>query len=224
MGYRCIGIDQRGFGRSDKPWKGYDYDTLSDDIRKIIEALNLQNITLAGHSTGGAIAVRYMARHKENGVSKLALLAAAAPSVIKRSYFPYGLQSEDVNKIIQGTFKDRPGMLREFGEMFFFQNITEPFSSWFLHLGLEAASWSTAAIAATWLKEESLFYDLEKIDVPTLILHGVHDQVCHFPLAEAQRRSIKQSTLIPFKNSGHGLFWEERDKLNKELARFIEQS
>lgn len=222
MGYRCIGIDTRGFGNSDKPWSGYDYNRLSDDVRCVIETLKLKNITLAGHSTGGAIAIRYMARHNGYGVSKLALFAAAAPSLIQLPYFPYGQRREAINDIIQGTYNNRPNMLRNFGEMFFFQNITEPFSDWFFQLGLKAAGWATAEIAKTWLKEV-LFYDLGKINVPTLILHGIHDKVCLFPLAEAQKQGIKNSRLIPFKFSGHGLFYDEKDKFNKELIKFIEE-
>lgn len=219
MGFRCIGMDMRGFGNSDKPLRGYDYDRLADDVRCVVEALKLQNITLAGHSTGGAVAIRYMARNNGYGVSKLALFAAAAPSLIQRPYFPYGLKREDVTKIIQGTLADRPKMLRDFGEMFFFQNVTEPFSDWFFQLGLQAASWSTIAVAKAWLAEE-LFYDLAKIHVPTLILHGIHDRVCLFPLAIAQNRGIKNSKLIPFEYSGHGLFYDERDKFNRELSQF----
>ncbi len=121
MGYRCIGIDQRGFGESDKPFRGYSYDRLSDDVRCVVEALKLKNVTLLGHSTGGAIAIRYMARHNGYGVSKLVLCAAAAPSLIKRPYFPYGLEREAVDKIIEGTYNDRPKMLQDFGDIFFFQ-------------------------------------------------------------------------------------------------------
>ncbi|MBN1052461.1 alpha/beta hydrolase [Clostridium botulinum] len=223
MGYRCIGIDQRGFGQSDKPFTGYCYDRLSDDVRAVVEVLNLKKFILAGHSTGGAIAIRYMARHNEYGVSKLALFAAAAPSLIKRPYFPYGLEKEAVNEIIQGTYNDRPKMLQGFGDMFFFQHITKPFSDWFFQLGLQAAGWATAATANSWLDEESLFFDLEKISVPTLILHGIHDKVCLFPLAESQRQRIKNSKLIAFEDSGHGLFYDQRDKFNEELAQFIEE-
>lgn len=221
MGFRCIGIDTRGFGKSDKPWDGYDYNRLADDVRSVIDALNLSNITLGGHSTGGAIAVRYMARHKGYGVSKLALFAAAAPSLIRRPYFPYGVSRESVEETIQATYNDRPKMLREFGERFFYQNISEPFSDWFFQLGLAAAGWSTVKIAQTWIDEE-LFYDLSVIDVPTLILQGVHDKVVPFALAEVQKQGIKNSKLIPFEYSGHGLFYDERDKFNMELAQFVE--
>lgn len=222
LGYRCIGMDTRGFGKSDKPWSGYGYDRLADDVLAVVEALKLQDFTLGGHSTGGAIAIRYMAKHNGYGVSKLALFAAAAPSLIKRSYFPYGLPREAVEEIIQGTYNDRPKMLRNFGDIFFFQYITEAFSDWIFQLGLEAAGWSTAAIAKTWLEDERLFDDLSKIRIPTLILHGIHDKVCLFPLAEAQKKGIKNAKLVPFEYSGHALFYDQRDKFNKELTQFIE--
>lgn len=220
MGYRCIGVDIRGFGKSDKSWGDYSYDRLADDVRAVVDTLKLQNFTLAGHSVGGAICVRYMARHKGYGVSKLALFGAAAPSLTQRPDFPYGLPKQNVNKLIQETYNDRPKMLEEFGDMFFFQHVTGPFSDWFFQLGLQAAGWSTAAVLAS-LRDESLFSDLGKINVPTLILHGVHDKVCLFPLAVAQNKEIKNSKLVPFEYSGHGLMWEEHDKFNKQLAQFI---
>ncbi|MDS0527615.1 alpha/beta hydrolase [Clostridium sp. SHJSY1] len=222
-GYRCIGLDQRGFGESDKPLTGYDYDTLSDDVRAVVEELQLKDFTLAGHSTGGAIAIRYMARHSGYGVSKLALFAAAAPSLIKRSYFPHGLRTEAVKEIINGTYVDRPKMLSGFGETFFYKKVSKSFSDWFFQLGLQAAGWSTALVANTWLGEEALFSDMKKIRVPTLILHGIHDKICLFPLAEEQKRLIKNSKLVKFEQSGHGLFYDEKDKFNMELMKFIER-
>lgn len=221
MGYRCIGIDTRGFGNSDKPYKGYDYDRLSDDVRYVIEVLELSDITLAGHSTGGAIAIRYMARHKGYGVSKLALFAAAAPSLIKRPNFFYGLDEETVIQIIKGTYTDRPNMLQGFGDIFFYQHITEAFSDWFFKIGLQAAGWATASIAKTWINEV-LFSDLEKIYVPTLIIHGIHDKVVPFELGQVQEQIIKNSKLIPFKYSGHASFYDERSRFNEELTKFIE--
>lgn len=222
MGYRCIGIDTRGFGNSDKPYSGYDYDTLSDDVRYIIDTLKLCDITLVGHSTGGAIAIRYMARHKGYGVSRLGLFAAAAPSLVKRPNFPYGLEKDTVLQIIQGTYTDRPKMLQGFGDIFFYQHITEAFSDWFLQLGLQAAGWATAAIANTWINEV-LFSDLEEINVPTLIIHGIHDKVVPFELGQVQEQNIKYSKLIPFKYSGHGSFYDQSEKFNEELMKFIEE-
>ncbi len=222
LGYRCIGIDTRGFGNSDKPWTGYDYNTLSDDVRNVIDTLGLRDITLAGHSTGGAIAARYMGRHKGHGVSKLVLIAAAAPSLIKRPNFPYGLDKETVLQLIDGTYTDRPKMLQGFGDIFFYKHTTEALSDWFFQLGLQAAGWSTAAIANTWL-DEVLFSDLEAVNVPTLIIHGIHDKVVPFELGEAQNKIIKNSKLLPFNYSGHASFYDQMDKFNEELVKFIEE-
>lgn len=220
-GYRCIGIDTRGFGLSARPWGGYDYNRLSDDIRGVVDALELKNITLAGHSTGGAIAVRYMARHQAFGVAKLALFAAAAPSLIQRPYFPHGLPKQAVLDIIQGTYTNRPEMLKNFGDTVFHNFVTPGISDWIFQLGLQASSWGTAAIANTWLDEEALFKDLEKIRVPTLILHGLDDRVCLYDLAIAQKEKIKTAKLVPFESCGHFLFYDQLERFNKELLQFL---
>ncbi len=219
-GIRCIGIDMRGYGLSDKPVWGYDYNTLADDVRGVIDALGLRGITLSGHSTGGAVAIRYMARHQGHGVSKLALFAAAAPSLIQRPNFPHGLKLSDVEEIINAAHTDRPQMLWDFGEKLFYKKVTAPFSEWFFQLGLQAASWSTIAIAHSWISEQ-LFQDLGQIRVPTLILHGIHDQVCLYPLALAQNQGIAHSKLVPMEESGHGLFYDQREDFNRELLGFI---
>lgn len=221
MGYRCIGIDTRGFGNSDKPYDGYDYDTLSDDVRAVVEVLGLWDFTLVGHSTGGAIAIRYMGRHKGYGVTRLVLVSAAAPSLIKRPNFQYGLEEEAVLQIIEGTYHDRPQMLRNFGNMFFFQHTSKAFSDWFFQLGLQAAGWATAAIAKTWMKEV-LFDDLEAILVPTLIMHGIQDKIVPFPLGEVQHKMVRNSILVPFEYSGHGSFYDQMDEFNDILVKFIE--
>jgi len=221
MNYRCIGIDVRGFGNSDKPLVGYDYDRLADDIFYVVQSLKLQNIILVGHSTGGPIAIRYLTRFSGYGVSKLVLCASAAPSLIQRPYFPYGQKREDIEKnFIQSAYNDRPKMLREFGELFFYKKVSQPFSDWFFGLGLQAASWSTIAISKTWIAEQ-LFADLPQIQVPTLLMHGIHDKVVPYQLGLIQHQEIQQSKLITFKNSGHGLFYDECEQFNWELINFI---
>lgn len=221
LGYRCIAIDTRGFGNSDKPFDGYDYDTLSDDVRGVVEAIGLQEFTLVGHSTGGAIALRYMGRHRGYGVRKLVLVAAAAPSLVQRPNFPYGVDRSLVLQIIEDTYNDRPQMLRNFGDRFFFQHVSQAFADWFFQLGLQAAGWATAAVAQTWL-DEVLFADLEAVEVPTLIVHGVHDRVVPLRLGEIQHEMIRNSILVPFELSGHGVFYEEKEEFNSVLTKFIE--
>lgn len=221
LGYRCIGIDTRGFGKSDKPYSGYDYDTLSDDVRGVVNFLNLHNFTLLGHSTGGAIAARYMGRHKGYGVCGLILAAAAAPSLISRPNFPYGVDKEGILQMIQDTYNDRPQMLQNFGNRFFFQHTTQAFSDWFFHLGLQAAGWATAAIARTWLNEV-LFADLKSISAPTLIIHGIHDEIVPLQLAEIQHKMIPNSKLEKLEFSGHGAFYDQKDEFNDLLVKFTE--
>lgn len=218
--FRCIGMDTRGFGGSSKPYTGYTYSRIADDIRGVVHALNLKDFVLAGHSMGGAAAIRYMSRYNGYGVSKLALFGAAAPSLTMRPGFPYGHPKEDITQIIESSLKDRPQMLRDVAPMFFYRPITKPQSDWFFQLSFEASGSATAACAITF-RDEALFCDLEKIRVPTLIMHGIHDEVCLYPLAEAMHQGIASSGLIPFENSGHSLFYEEQDKFNTELARFI---
>ncbi len=181
------------------------------------------SVTCAGHSTGGAIAVRYMARHQGHGVAKLGLFAAAAPSLIQRSYFPYGLPRQSVLDIIQATQSDRPVMLRNFGTQVFSNYVSYDISDWIYRLGIQASSWATAAIANTWLDEEELFNDMPKIQVPTLILHGLDDRVCLFPLAIAQKNAIPNSRLVPFESCGHFLFYDQLDKFNEELIKFMKE-
>jgi non-heme chloroperoxidase len=219
-GFRCIGVDTRGFGNSDKPFHGYDYDTLADDIRCVIDELELKNITLVGHSTGGAIAIRYMGRHHGHGVSKLGLFAAAAPSLIKRPNFPHGLEEQTVKDMINTTITDRPQMLTDFGNIFFYQHVTCALSDWFFQLGLQAAGWATVAVEYTWINEV-LFNDLKSIEVPTLIIHGIHDKVVPFELGEIQQQLINNAVLLPFQFSGHATFYDQKDEFNYELMKFV---
>ncbi|MGG1659825.1 alpha/beta fold hydrolase [Brevibacillus sp. NRS-1366] len=220
MGYRCIGLDLRGFGNSDRPWNGYSYNRMADDIRIVIDTLGLENFALAGFSIGGAIVIRYMARYMDQRVSKLALFGAAAPAFTKRPDYPYGMTKDEVNKLIQLTYKDRPQMLAEFANLFFARFITDSFRGWFNSLGLEASGHATAQGLIA-LRDEDLRPDLSKITVPTAIFHGVQDQICPFPFAESLHAGIRGSSLIPFELSGHGLFYCEKEKFNRELAQFI---
>lgn len=209
MGYRCIGIDWRGFGQSDKPISGYTYNRLAMDIYMVVCALQLNNFTLVGHSTGGAIVIRYMSKFNGIGVSKIVLVDAAAP---------IGFTKETANQFLKEALNDRPKMMQEVTDGFFFQYITDPFRDWFFQMGMQAASWSTAAVIRL-LRDETLYEDLNKINTPTFIVHGIHDKVIPFAQAQQLNEKITNSQLIPFQYSGHGPFWEERDKFNELLLQ-----
>jgi pimeloyl-ACP methyl ester carboxylesterase len=221
QGIRAIAIDFRGYGKSDKPSTGYDYDRMADDVRAVIDELQLTDAVLAGFSMGGAIAVHYMARHAGHGVSKLALLSAAAPVFTQREGYPYGLTPAQLTEqIIEPIFADRPKLLETFGGMFFAKKHSRPFMDWFHALGMEASSYGTINSAIA-LRDEDLRGDLSSIQVPTAILHGKKDEICPFEFAEEMHKGIAGSQLIAFEESGHGAFYDELEKFNAELIRFI---
>lgn len=219
-GFRCIQIDLRGFGQSDTPWTGYNYDRMADDVRAVVEALKLTNFTLAGFSMGGAISIRYMSRHAGYGVSRLLLLAAAAPSFTKRPDYPYGKTRAEVDALIEQTYTDRPQMLESFGQLFFASPITPSFRNWFHSLGLQASNHGTVGGAVA-LRDENLRLDLPRVKVPTFIFHGVLDQVCPFEFALEMHKGIAGSVVLRFDHSGHGIFYDELQTFNRSLLRVL---
>lgn len=221
-GFRCIGITLRGFGKSSKPWGEYNYDVFADDIKKVLVALDLRDVTLAGHSMGGAIALHYIARHNSERVSKLALFGAAAPSFVKRPDFPYGIDLKTIDGFIRACNADRAKLNESFGKIFFLtKNAVSPkLGEWFHNMGMEASAYATVE-CLTALRNSDLRSDLSKINIPTAIFHSTQDKICLFELAEVMAKEIKGSKLIRFNKSGHGLFYEEKEKFNKELMDFV---
>ncbi|WP_150266288.1 alpha/beta fold hydrolase [Paenibacillus tepidiphilus] len=219
-GYRCIGIDLRGFGKSDGPLDGYSYDRLADDVRAVIDQLNLQNAVLVGFSIGGAIAAKYMARHSGYGISKLLLLGAATPSFTQRTDFAFGSPVDAVNNLIIGAHLDRPKMVTDLGMKFFAKKGSASFTAWFTSLGMEASAQGTLKAAAS-LRDEDLRSELPLIKVPTAIFHGRQDKIAPYELAEQTQLLIPGSVLIPFEESGHGLMFDEPQKFAENLHRFI---
>lgn len=223
-GFRVIGISLRGFGKSDKPYSQYNFDVFSDDIKIVLEKLKIRNAVLGGFSMGGAVVLHYVAKYNHAHVSKLALFAAAAPSWVQRSGFPYGLSEEDANSFIQLTRTDRPLVLDNFGKaMAATENgISAGMSSWLRAINLEASPYAaTESISA--LAELDLRAQLSKIIIPVAIFHGTKDKLCDFVFAEELHMRIKNSKLVPFENSGHALFIEEMEKFNTELEKFAKQ-
>ncbi|MDF2614717.1 MAG: hypothetical protein K0S71_2503 [Clostridia bacterium] len=219
-GFRCISIDLRGFGSSDAPAWGYFYTRLADDIYAVMRTINARELTMVGFSMGAAIAIRYVARHSGYRVTKLALLAPAAPSFTKRPGYPYGMTPEEVDALIIQASKDRPQMVTEFGKKFFASKITESFSTWFNSLGFAASGYGTIKTAEM-LRDADLSSDLPKILVPTGIFHGKLDQICPFEFAIEVNKGIKNSKIYPFEQSGHAVFYDELSLFNNEFLDFL---
>jgi len=244
-GFRCIGISMRGFGGSSQPWGEYTYDLFADDLHFALQTLDLSNITLAGFSMGGAIALRYMARHGGDRVANLVLCGAAAPSFTTRPDFPFGTEPGAVESLIDLCHSDRAKFNAEFSAKLFKESTMLPprLLDWFQSLGMAASPHATAACLAI-LRDADLRDDLKSVHVPTIIFHGVYDRICPFGLAETMTAptdampavakamaaeadaiagGIQGAKLIRFESSGHALFYEEREKFNTELKNFIEK-
>jgi pimeloyl-ACP methyl ester carboxylesterase len=219
--FRVIGITLRGFGKSDKPWGDYGYNTHVLDIKKVLCQLEIDNAVLGGFSMGGAIAIRYLAEYKSAHISKLALFGAAAPIWTQRKDFPYNLPKSAVDDLIKLNNEDRPKLLLNFAKIFSAtpSALNEGMANWVNGMGLMASSYAMSQCLVA-LRDTDLRGDLDKITVPTIIMHGKKDKICSFDLAEQMHTGIKGSQLIAFKKSGHSLFLEEKQKFNDLLIEF----
>ncbi|WP_207420186.1 alpha/beta fold hydrolase [Desertivirga brevis] len=225
-GYRVIGITLRGFGQSDKPFGKYNYDVFADDIKVVLDKLKIEGATIGGFSMGGATVIHYVAKHNGAHVSKMALFGAAAPVWTKREDFNYGQWTkEDVNGLIALNNTDRPQLLENFGKIFPANesSVTPGQGAWLGTIQAQASPYAMGQCLAT-LRDGDLRPDLKKIKIPTLILHGSHDKICSYDLAEQMHKLLTKSKLVPLEKSGHALFIEEREKFNAELVKFMESN
>ena len=220
--YRCIGIDLRGFGDSAAPCCDYSYDAHADDVFDVVRNLGLRQFTLVGFSMGGAIALRYMKRHKGYGVKKLAFLAAAAPCFTKRPDFPYGIEKSQMTQLWEQGKENRPQMLDAFADQFYSVDPGEEFRNWTTLLSLEASAVGTLQCIIT-LRDEDLRDDTKYVHVPTGIFHGKLDQVCLFELGQQLHEMIPQSKFYAFEKSGHSIFHDELKQFNALFLDFIKQ-
>lgn len=219
--FRVIGITLRGFGKSDKPYGDYSYDTHVQDIKTVMLELNITNAVMGGFSMGGAIAIRFVATDNKTHISKLALFAAAAPVWTKRRDYPYNFPKSDVNDLIALNYEDRPKLLMAFAKIFSFSeySISKGIAEWLYGIGLSASSYAMVQCLIA-LRDSDLRKDLSKIEIPTIIMHGKKDKICSFEMAELLVDGIADSRLVAFENSGHSLFLEETEKFNSELVKF----
>jgi non-heme chloroperoxidase len=217
-GFRAIGITMRGFGQSDKPGTGYSYDTYADDIKSVLDQLQLDNVVLGGFSMGGAIVIHYMARHHGAHVGKLALFAAAAPCWTKQPSF---FTKDDINGLIALCGTSRADLYDAFGKKFTATStsVSAGIGAWLGAINWQASGYAVQQMLAV-LRDADETENLKAVTVPTLILQGRLDNIVSYQMAEQLNKAIPNSKLVPFEKSGHALFVEEADKFNKELIDF----
>jgi non-heme chloroperoxidase len=227
-GYRAVAHDRRGHGRSGQPWTGNDLDTYADDLAELLEALDLRDVVLVGHSTGGGEVTRYIGRHGTSRVAKAVLLGAIAPLMLKTEANPGGLPIEAFDALRAGLTADRAQFYRDLSGPFYGANrqgstVTDAlrvaFWNWSMQVGFKGAYDCIKAFSETDLTE-----DLGRVDVPTLIVHGDEDQIV--PIGASALRSselVKDATLKVYPGAPHGLASVApfRDRFNEDLLTFL---
>jgi non-heme chloroperoxidase len=227
-GFRAIAHDRRGHGRSGQPWAGNDLDTYADDLAELIEGLDLRDVVLVGHSTGGGEVTRYIGRHGTGRVAKAVLLGAIPPLMLRTDANPGGLPMEAFDAIRAGVTADRAQFYRDLSSQFYGANrsgaevsegVREAFWLWSMQAGFKGAFDCIKAFSETDLTE-----DLDRVDVPTLIVHGDDDQIV--PIGASALRSaelVKDATLKVYPGAPHGLanVAPYKDQFNQDLLAFL---
>jgi non-heme chloroperoxidase len=228
-GFRAIAHDRRGHGRSSQAASGNDMNGYADDLAAVIEALDLNDVTLVGHSTGGGEVARYIGRHGTARVAKAVLIAAVPPIMLKTAANPEGLPIEVFDGIRAGLVKDRSQFYKDLAIQFYganrrgaqvSQGVLDQFWSWSMQSGLLNAYESVKAFSETDFTE-----DLKKFDVPTLVLHGEDDQIV--PVRDSAVKSarlIKGAKDVYYPGAPHGITATHQDQVNAELLAFLRSS
>ena len=226
---RCIAYDRRGFGKSDRPWQGYDYDTLADDLNELISQLNLTKVVLVGFSMGGGEVARFIGKYGSDKVSKVVLISSVTPFRLKTADNPDGADKQTFAETTHKIKTDRPAFLAEFAKKFFGvdttnQSVSKETLDWNQILCLNSSAKATIDCVHSF-SETDFRNDLRKIDIPVLIIHGDADKIV--PIGVSGNKTaelIPHAKYIVYKNAPHGLFITEKEKLNTDLIEFITES
>ena len=225
-GFRVIAHDRRGFGRSSQPGQGYDYDTFADDLAGLIDALDLQDATLVGHSMGGGEVGRYIGRHGEQRVSKVAFVASVTPFLLQTETNPHGAPAEVFAGMRAAVQADRSQWTKDVTTPYYSYNrpgaqvsegVREDYWRQGMATGILAATYAITAFSETDFRE-----DLLKISVPTLVVHGTDDQIVPFEISGNRMAGfVKHAQVLAYDGGSHGLLITQKDRLNADLLAFL---
>ncbi len=226
-GCRVVTYDRRGFGYSDKPAFGYDYDTFADDLHKLVSKLDLRDFTLVGFSMGGGEVARYLGKHGTRHVSRAVFISAVPPFLLKTDDNPQGIAKDVFDGFKFAIIQDRPAFLSNFLSNFYNVDVLKGKS---ITDQAVQASWNSAVVASprgtidciTAFSETDFRKDLQKIDIPTLVIHGTDDRIVPFPISgKLTAETVKGSKLVAIDGAPHGLIWTHAERANKELLDFL---
>ncbi|MGW7127912.1 alpha/beta fold hydrolase [Streptomyces bobili] len=225
-GYRAIAHDRRGHGRSTQTWDGNHMDQYADDLAELIEALDLRDAVVVGHSTGGGEVTRYLARHGTDRVAKAVLLGAVPPLMLKTENNPDGTPLEAFDEIREGVGKDRSQYYADLATPFFSANrdgstvsagLRQSFWLWSMQAGHKSALDCIKAFSETDFTD-----DLAKIDVPVWVAHAEDDQIVPIQAAGPKAAELlPQATLTVYPGGSHGLQGAFERQFNSDLLNFL---
>jgi len=225
-GFRVVAHDRRGHGKSDQPWDGNNMDQYADDLAAVIDHLDLKDMIMIGHSTGGGEVVRYIGRHGTKRVAKVVLLGAIPPIMLKSDANPEGTPIEVFDNIRKGTGSDRSQFYKDLTMPFYGFNrdgakINEGLRDTFWLMGMEGGIKGQYDCIKQF-SEVDYTDDLKKVDKPTLVVHGDDDQIVPIKAAALKTvKIVKKSTLLVYEGAPHGLAQTQADKFNADVLKFI---
>ena len=225
-GLQAIAYDRRGFGRSEQPWQGYEYDTLADDLAAVIEATGARNATLLGFSMGGGEVARYMSRHRGANVSQAVLVASVVPYMLRTADNPHGTDQSVFDSMAAAIRIDRASFWASFFKDFYGVGIvSHPVSDevleWSRDVSMQASLKATLDCAKAFATTD-FRPDLSSFTVPTLIIHGTSDKTVPIDAsARAAAAGIKGSRLIEYDGAPHGLLASHADRLTSDVLGFL---
>lgn len=225
-GYRAIAFDRRGFGRSDQPFAGYDYDRLADDLSDLIETLKLEAVTLAGFSMGGGEVARYLSRHGAQRIDKVVLISSVLPCLGKRDDHPAGVSMDTLNEIEAGLREDRPAFLGKFFKQFYgvgmlSHPVSEEVLRWSQQMAMQAGLLPTVACARAFGGTD-FRAELRSITMPTLVLHGTADETVPIDAtAREMAEAIPGAILLEYEGHAHGVLETARERVARDVLAFL---
>ena len=228
-GFRAVAYDRRGFGRSEQPWEGYNYDTLADDLAAVIEETGATDAAIVGFSMGGGEVARYMSRHGGKNVAQAVLVSSVVPYMLQTADNPEGVPQATFDQMTEGMKEDRAHFFEGFFKDFYGVGlVTQPVSdevlAWSRNVAMQASLKATLACAEAFATTD-FRPDLAAFSVPTLIIHGTSDKTVPIDATgRAAARGIPQAKLIEYDGAPHGLFVTHKDRLTSDLLAFLGQS